>query len=320
MDKDFDVAVVGAGYAGLACALLLGRYRLRTAVFDGGKTRNAATRRVHGYPGFESSSPAALLARVRQDAGQYKSVTFLKKAVEHVAAKKGGKGFSINAGSNTNYNNNSSNSSRSYSARYVVLATGVQDIKPEIAGFDRFDGDGAWHCPHCDGPETAGKRLALIVAGRKKLEYAREFLGWTSDITIFLHDSRIDRQELEEAEELGIEVIDDTVTEMSGRKGRGVKRLTCASGRRHFTDLVFYRLGYVVQNRLATEIGCRLDDDGYVRVDGEQRTSVPGVYAAGDIDTDRHFVVLAAAAGVRAAISIYEDVVKNGGKKRRKSA
>ncbi len=291
----FDVAIVGAGYAGLSAALLFGRYLVKAVVFDSGVTRNFATKHVHGYLGFENVTPSALIKKARQDVARYKSVTMVKENVS--ATRKKGKYFTVRAGG------------RIFQARYIVIATGVRDVKPAAKNFEKFDGNGAWHCPYCDGLETAGKRLAIIVSGKEPLSYAKEFLGWTRNITVFLHKCRLDKKEKKEAGALGIKIVNDQVTRIEGKQGRLKKQLFCKNGRRYIADVIFYRLGYRVQSRLAEQLGCQLDE-GYVKVDGMQETTVPNVYAAGDLDTDRHYVVLAAAGGARAAISIYEKTLK----------
>lgn len=293
--SEYDVAIVGAGYAGLACALLLGRYQVPTVVFDGGRARNALTKGVHGYLGFESASPKALIRKARRDVRRYSSVAVVRGRVSGI--KRRGRYFSL------------ATNNGAFRARHVVIATGVVDVKPSAKNFRKFDGNGAWHCPHCDGLESAGKRLAIIISGARPLSYAKEFLGWTQDITVLMHDGELDNEERKEADTLGIKVASERVVEIMGRLGRHAKHLKCKSGRRYTADVVFYMLGYSVQSRLAEQLGCQLDE-GFVKVDESQQTTVPDVYAIGDIDTDRHYVVLGVASGARAAISIYEKLLK----------
>lgn len=295
-EKDvFDVAIAGAGFAGLSSALLLGRYLATVVMFDGGATRNSMTRHVHGYPGFENASPKEIIGRMRADVRKYRSVETVKGRVSGI--EKRGTHFAIAVGR------------KIFRAKYVIIATGVQDVKPNIKNFVKFDGDGAWHCPYCDGLEAEGKRLAVIVSGKKALSYAKGFLGWTQDVTMFLHHCSLGRAERREAAKLGIRMVDEPLTEVRGGSGNRPKQLIGKSGRLYPADVIFYKLGYRAQSGLAEELGCQLDN-GYVKVNRKQQTTVPNVYAAGDIDTDMHFVVLAAAAGARAAISIYEKLLK----------
>ncbi|AFU59544.1 putative FAD-dependent pyridine nucleotide-disulfide oxidoreductase [Candidatus Nitrososphaera gargensis Ga9.2] len=126
---------------------------------------------------------------------------------------------------------------------------------------------------------------------------------------MFLRKCRLSKNERDEAAALGIKVVNDTIKHIAGRRGGLPKELICTGGRRYSADVVFYKLGYHVQSKLAERLGCKLDER-YVKVGSEQQMTMPSVYAAGDVDTDRHFVVLAAAAGARVAISIYEKLLK----------
>jgi thioredoxin reductase len=292
----FDVAIVGAGYAGLSCALVLGRHLVPTVIFDGGMTRNATTRRIHGYLGFENKSPLELLNAGWNSISKYQSVSSIKARVSRISKSSDDSTFLVKGGGKT------------FRVKFVLIATGVRDVKPKIQGFERLDGDGAWHCPYCDGHEASGKRLLVIVSGDRALAYVKEFLGWTRDITIFLQDIKLSINDRRQATALGIRIVEDTLIRITGGKGTQPKRLFGKSGD-YSGDVVFYRLGYQAQTCLAEQLGCSLWR-GYVKVDSKQRTSVPGVYAAGDVDTDRHLVVLAAAAGSRAAMDIYENLLR----------
>jgi thioredoxin reductase len=108
---------------------------------------------------------------------------------------------------------------------------------------------------------------------------------------------------------LGIKVVEnDEIIEIIGDRKKGIKGVISRSKKFHNADVIFYHLGYNVQNKLAEQLGCELDD-GYIKIDNQQQTTIPNVYAAGDIDTDRHYIVLAAASGALAAISIYEKML-----------
>ena len=292
---DFDVAIIGAGYAGLSCALVLGRHLVSTVLFDGGATRNASTRKIHGYLGFEDKSPMELLNAGWNSINKYQSVTAIKAKVTRIK-RQDDSGFLIKGGG------------KAIQVKFVLIATGVHDVKPKIQGFERFHGDGAWHCPYCDGHESAGRKLLVIVSGKRALAYVKEFLGWTRDITFFPQGVKLSNSEMRQAAALGIRVVEDTLVKITGERGTQPKRLFGKRGE-YTGDVVFYRLGYQAQTCLAEQLGCGLWR-GYVKVDGKQRTTVPGVYAAGDVDTDRHLVVLAASAGSRAAVDIYENLLR----------
>jgi thioredoxin reductase len=192
------------------------------------------------------------------------------------------------------------------------MATGIEDIKPNVKNFVRFDGNGAWHCPHCDGFQSTDKRLIVISSGDKSINYAKEFLGWTEDITLFMIDSyQIKLEELDEAKKLKIKVVqNDTPVKITVNKKGSLTGIMCKSGKSYPGDVIFYYIGYKVRNQIARQLGCEVDDQGFVKVNNMHQTTIPNVYAVGDISTDRHYVVLAAASGALAAISIYETLLK----------
>src|ERR687895_597980 len=302
----FDVAIIGAGFSGLSAALLLGRYLRKTEVFDSGNTRNHTSKYIHGYLGFENSSPQKFLQKAWKDVLQY-SVKVVKEKVTKVE-KQEDNNFNIF------YESRINSRQPIAKAKYLIIATGVQDSKPNIENFEIFDGNGAWHCPHCDGFQSTNKKLAIITSKENNaLRYAKEFLGWTKEITLFIQDDRYQLADNErtEAKTLGIDIVEnDGVIEITGNQRGFPEGVVCKSGRFYDTEVIFYHLGYSIQNHLAKQIDCELDE-GYIKINAMQQTTVPNVYAAGDIDTDRHYVILAAASGALAAISIYEEMLKD---------
>jgi thioredoxin reductase len=300
-EKVFDVAIIGGGFAGLSAALLLGRYIRPTIIFDSGNTRNSVTRQVHGYLGYENVCPKQLIKKAWKDTIQYKSIKVINEKVEKVHKHKDSFLLMTDRGGSP------------IKCKYVIIATGIEDIKPNIKNFVKFDGNGVWHCPHCDGFQSTDKRLIIISSGDKSINYAKEFLGWTDDITLFINDSyEVTLEELEEAKKLNIKMVqNDTPTKITVNKKGSLTGIVCKSGRSCPGDIIFYYIGYKVRNQIARQLGCEVDDEGFVKVNSMQQTTVDNVYAVGDIATDRHYVVLAAASGALAAISIYEALLKD---------
>ena len=299
-EKVFDIAIIGGGFAGLSAALLLGRYIRPTVIFDSGNTRNSVTRQVHGYLGFENICPTQLLKKAWKDVNQYRSIQVIREKIEFISKDK------------DIFLLTTDKTKSSIKCRYVIMATGIEDIKPNVKNFVRVDGNGAWHCPHCDGFQSADKRLIVISSGDKSINYAKEFLGWTEDITVFMSDSyQIKLEELDEAKKLKIKVVqNDTPVKITVNKKGSLTGIMCKSGKSYPGDVIFYYIGYKVRNQIARQLGCEVDDQGFVKVNSMHQTTIPNVYAVGDISTDRHYVVLAAASGALAAISIYETLLK----------
>ena len=302
----FDVAIIGAGFSGLSAALLLGRYLRPTVIFDGGNTRNSTSKHIHGYLGFENSSPQEFIQKAWRDVLQYNSVKVVKEKVIKVERNT----------NNSNYSFLLTTESGKVvtTAKYLIIATGIEDSKPNIENFDMFDGNGAWHCPHCDGFQTTNRKLAILTYGKNIISYAKEFLGWTRDITVIIQGNyKLTDKDKNEAKTLGIRIVENNhIIKISGARNGHIEKIICQGGRSYEVDVIFYYLGYTVQNQLAKQLGCELDEEeGFVKVNSSQQTTVRNVYAVGDLDTDRHYVVFAAASGAVAAISIYEQLLKD---------
>jgi len=198
----FDVAIIGAGFSGLSAAVLLGRYLRPTVIFDGGNTRNSTSRHLHGYLGFENSSPQEFIQKAWSDVLQYDSIKVVKEKVIKIERD----------ANNSNYFFLLTTESGKVvtTAKYLIIATGIEDSKPNIENFDMFDGNGAWHCPHCDGFQTTNRKLAILTYGKNIISYAKEFLGWTRDITVIIQGNyKLTDKDKNEAKTLGIRIVEN---------------------------------------------------------------------------------------------------------------
>lgn len=212
---------------------------------------------------------------------------------------------------------------KEFKARYLVIATGVEQVKPGIKDFDKFLGKGIWHCPHCDGFATTNKKLIIIASHtdpQKAIKYAKVFLGWTNDITLFLQSSLsnsniskylLNDKQRKETTKLGIKVIEDDwiVKVVENPKTNDLSGVLSKKSIFHKADVLFYHMGISINNKIPLQRGCIMDK-GYVKVNEKQQTSVSKVYAVGDIDRDRHYAILASASGAIAAQNIYQELLR----------
>jgi thioredoxin reductase len=329
-DDVFDVAIIGGGYAGLSAALLLGRYLRPTIIFDVAKHR---TSRIHGYLGFEKSPIKEVVQKAWKDVLQYRSVKRVEERVERVDKDYDNNLFLITTTTKKGDGLTKDDAiKRKAKAKYIIIATGVTHAQPTIRNFEEYIGNGIWHCPHCDGFETTDKKLVIVASDNndnQAIKYAKIFLGWTKDVTLFFQppkdgdddnitlatgggdDHQLTDEQKSEAMTLGINVVEsDCISEIVSDSGANKMKGVLTKGNRFYeADVLFYHIEQIIQNEIAIQLGCELDE-GYVKVDKMQQTTIPNVYAAGDLDTDRHYAILASASGALAAISIYEDLLK----------
>lgn len=286
-----DVGVVGGGYAGLAAALVLRRHRVEVRVFHGGPARNALAEEVHGYLGVPGTSAEELLGIGRRQVEELGG-RIERYRIEHV--ERDGDSFLLRGAVG-----------REWRVRRLLLATGVRDRFPQVEGFDDFYGRSVHVCPHCDGYEWRDR--PVTVMGSDDIgDFASKISHWSRDVTVVTdaHGSPITPSDRAWLEGRGISVGTSPVESFEGHDGR-LERLRLADGSAIETEATFFSLGEEHQTALAELLGCRITDEGAIAVDGDQRTSVEGVWAAGDVCGDSQFVPVATAHGVKAAVDIY---------------
>lgn len=290
-----DVAVVGAGFAGLAAALMLRRHRCSVLVFDGGPCRNNWAREVHGYLGVQGLGGADLR---RVGSEQVLKVGGEIVSAEVAEAKKSGDLFVL-----------TDREGRARHARRVLLSTGVRDIYPDIDNFFDFYGSSVHVCPHCDGFEWRDQPVAIISWSEATLPFALKITQWSPHLTVVTdgHSPELGADERAELQAHGIPVLTNTVRRFEGAAGQ-LEALRFEDGSRLEVRAAFFNIQTEFQNSLAQKLGCRSRPEGGVDSDDHQRTSVEGVWVAGDLSGEEQLVAVATAQGVRAAIDIYRSL------------
>jgi thioredoxin reductase len=281
----YDVIVIGGGAAGLSAALVLGRARRRVAVVDGGEPRNAPAAHMHGYLSRDGLPPAELLRLGRAEAGAY-GVDFVTGDVDAIEP-----GFSVHLADG-----------RTLAARRLLLATGAVDVLPEIPGLaDRWGRD-VLHCPYCHGWEVRDEPLGVLGS----VEHALLIRRWSGDLVHVPHTTGVTDAERAQLEARGIRVVDGEVRALVVEDDR-LKGVVLGDGRIVERAALFLRPP--LRPRLAgVDVG--LDEFGFVRVDRTGRTSVGGIWAAGNVANPRAQVITAAGEGSAAAIDINNDLVQ----------
>lgn len=270
-DELFDVIVVGGGPAGLSAALYLARYDRRVALFDAGRGRSTWHQVNHNYLGFPGGVPARELRELgRRQLADYCEVTLLGHKVE--AMRRAGGLFAAES------------QAGAWRGRAVILCTGVIDHYPHFGGWEEYVGRSMFWCITCDGYGCKG--ACVVVAGNTdaSASEALQLRRFTDRITVLTDSAEceISPKFQERLRRAGIPLIHDKIAEVLGRDGE-FEAICTRGGRRIELDQLFSQQGATPQTKLAEDLGVRLADNGYVVVDTEQKTSVPGVYAAGDV-------------------------------------
>lgn len=267
-----DCIIIGGGPAGLTAAIYLARYHLSIRLFDCGTSRAMLIPRTHNHAGFpEGISGLELVGRMLEQAEKY-GVLHEEKRVEHLAIT--GDHFTVGTDEGT------------FTARRVLLATGVFNRHPPGMEDDLHDEaleKGLLrYCPVCDGYEVTDKRVGVIGTGTHGAAEAVFLRGYTSELMLIspTQDHELDAACIAELNDAGIARL---VGPCGGYEIRG-ERLAVETGQGWLEfDSVYPALGSDVRSSLAADAGARLSEDGCIEVDDHQRTSVPGLFAAGDV-------------------------------------
>lgn len=266
-----DCLIIGAGPAGLTAAVYLARFRRGIAIVDSGHSRASYIPKTRNYPGFpEGISGVELLARLREQAERY-GARVTSGLVEELA--RDGDAFVAKW------------DGQELRARRVLLATGVVDKTPEMPNLREAIEAGCIRlCAICDGHEVIDRKVAVYGPAADAAGHARFMRTFTQRLALLVPrgDEPLAAKEREALDREGIDYVDCPVVRLTMTEDRRAL-VECADGSERRFDTVYPVLGCRMRSELAIALGARTTEAGDVYVDARQRTSVPGLYAAGDV-------------------------------------
>jgi thioredoxin reductase (NADPH) len=287
-EKLIDCLVIGAGPAGLCAATYLARFMRQVLVLHSGASRAALIPVSHNVPGYpDGIAGPALLKALYQQALKH-GATIVKSRVLTLA--RAGGHFEATHQNGT------------VQARRVILASGIVDHTPPL----RDTGDAVRngqlrYCPVCDGYEARDKRLCVIGPAKSAIAKAMFLRTYSNDVTAIC--TELETPEVDQSN--GLAVVTGQVTELMRRDSIAV---VLESSEILEFDVVYPALGCSPQSTLATELGAKVDADGALLVDKHQQTSLPGLYAAGDVASELDQIAVAFGHAAIAATHIHNDL------------
>lgn len=299
----FDAVVIGGGPAGMQAALTLGRMHRRTLLLDSGEYRNAPAEHMHNFVTHDGTPPAEFRTAARADLAAYATVVVREAAASAVVPD--GDGFRVELGTASG---SDADSVAPVAARAVVLATGMRDTLPAIPGLEPLFGTVAAVCPYCHGHELSGRPVAVLGSGPHVTRVAFLLERIASRLTVLTDGAELDPGIRAQLDAAGVAVRAETVKELS-RSADGAT-VTFADGPAEEVGGVFVAAEFAQHAPFAEQLGLDLLPSGAVEIDATGRTSVPGVFAAGDMAHSAALpmpmasVLTAAASGLVAAASL----------------
>lgn len=294
-ETEYDAIVVGGSYAGLSAAMQLARARRRVLVVDAGQRRNRFATHSHGFLTQDGTEAAAIAARGREQLLAYPNVRW--RGAQAVQAAPAGDGFRIVL-----------DDGASVHGRRLVLATGVVDDLPAIAGLRERWGQSVFHCPYCHGYELDEGAIGVIATSELAMHHALMLPDWGS-VTLFLNGAFApDAAQLAALASRGVQVERTPLARIDGQAG-----VVLEDGRTLPMAGLFVMSQMRMASPLAEQLGCAMEDGHagqFVRTDMMKASSVPGVFCCGDMARAAGNVALAVADGAMAGVAAHRSLIE----------
>ncbi|AZS15396.1 NAD(P)/FAD-dependent oxidoreductase [Paenibacillus lutimineralis] len=286
-----DVAIIGGGPAGLSAGLMLGRARKQTIVIDEGRPRNAVTREAHGFLTRDGISPSEFRRIAKEQLRVYPSVSQAEDTVVSISGEDG-------------YFLLETATGKKIASKKLLFAGGMKDRKLGIPGLAEVYGKSAFVCPYCDGWELRDELLVVISRGAALMHFAPLLSGWTKRFVVCTNGpDELSEAERDELRDHHIPLFDTPIRAILSNEGM-VNHVVLENGTEIPCTGIFFKSELVPGTDLPQSLGCRISDTGVIAVDEFGKSSIPGVYAAGDASSLMHQSIAAAASGAVAAAAI----------------
>ncbi|MEV1131130.1 NAD(P)/FAD-dependent oxidoreductase [Agromyces sp. NPDC049794] len=303
-NTSWDAIIIGGGSGGLSAALMLVRARRRVLVVDSGASRNRFAAHMHGVIGRDGWSPLDLLATGRTEVQRYGGVVIPTEVVGvERAVERADPGFDVTLGTGERHR-----------ARRLLIATGLRDELPDIPGLAEHWGSGVFVCPYCDGWEWRDRRIGVLATGPMSPHQAQLLRQWSPEVTFLTNGAELADDTVAELTARGIVIepraVDGTSTDADGR----LSGIRLADGDTVAVDVIFLHPRVVPNDALLRGLGADTAPGHggapWVEVDETGRTSVPGVWAVGNVVNPSASVPVASGAGNIAGATINADLIE----------
>ncbi|MDB4921570.1 NAD(P)/FAD-dependent oxidoreductase [Mucilaginibacter sp.] len=289
--KQFDVIIIGGSYSGLAAGMALGRALRKVLIIDSGKPCNQQTPHSHNFLTQDGKTPAEIGTLAKQQVQKYNTVEFLDSLA--IKGTKIENGFEIQVASG-----------ETFYADQLIFATGIRDMLPGINGIAECWGISVLHCPFCHGYEVRNEKTGILGNGAHGYELASLISNWTNALTLFTNGpATLTAEQSGKLEKHHIQIIEKEIERLEHVNGY-LRHIIFKDGTKSPVRAIYVRSPFQQQCQIPEFLGCQFTDDGYIKVDPSQATTVNGVFACGDNVTKTHTVAGAVATGTAAGMNV----------------
>ncbi|AYZ13446.1 NAD(P)/FAD-dependent oxidoreductase [Chryseobacterium arthrosphaerae] len=283
-NKNFDVIITGGSYAGLSAAMALGRSLRNVLVIDNGKPCNRQTPHSHNFITHDGKTPKEISHLAKKDVEKYDTVHFYNGTV--IKMSESNSGFAVETASGD-----------IFSAKKLILASGVKDVMPDIPGFAECWGISVLHCPYCHGYEVKNEVTGILSNGEMAFEFSKLIFNMTKSLTLFTNGKAVlSDDQIEKLKQNTISLNENEIEKIEHADGY-IQQIIFKNGETISLQALYAKIPFEQNIDASGNLGCELTEQGFIKVDFMQKTNVPGVFACGDNVTMMRSVANAVAQG-----------------------
>jgi len=297
-NNNFEVIIVGGSYAGLSAAMALGRALKKVLVIDNGKPCNRQTPYSHNFLTNDGRKPAEISALASLQVSRYDTVRFFN-------------GVAINGIKTENSFQIESASGESFTTKKLIFATGIKDLLPAIDGLSECWGISVIHCPYCHGYEVRDEKTGILGNGDMGFDFTRLISNWTKDLTLFTNGtSTLSSEQQEKLNTHQIKIVEKEIEQFDHSSGH-IQQIIFKDGTKTYIKAIYAPSPFEQHCKIPQAMGCELTEEGYLKIDKIQETTIKGVFAIGDNAAKMRTVANAVAMGTTAGMTISKQMIVN---------
>lgn len=291
----FDVIIIGGSYSGLSAAMALGRSLRKVLIIDSGKPCNIQTPHSHNFLTQDGKTPKEISEIAKQQVLNYETVKFQQGSVVDIL--KESLGFTV-----------ITNFEEIFKAKKLIFATGLKDIFPEIEGFSECWGISILHCPYCHGYEVKNVATGIILNGEFAYDFTKMISNWTKKLTIFTNGkATFSEEQFDKLQENNIQINQKEISKIIHSEGK-ISAIEFQDNSFANVEAVYAKPNFEHHCKLPEKLGCEINEQGLLKVDNFQKTTISGIYACGDNSAMRS-VAFAVSTGSMSGVMANKDLI-----------
>ncbi|NVK65865.1 MAG: NAD(P)/FAD-dependent oxidoreductase [Flavobacteriales bacterium] len=292
----FDVIIIGGSYAGLSAGMALGRALRKVLILDSGTPCNQKTPHSHNFLTQDGETPSSIAEKARKQVLNYPTVRIHQGLA--ISGMKTTLGFEI-----------TTEKGEHFTSKKLIFGTGLRDIMPDIKGYSDCWGTSILHCPYCHGYEVRHQTTGILANGDVAFHYAELLSNWTQKLTIYTNGlSDFSDEQRAKLSEHQISVVEKTITELA-HENNLIKAIVLSDQTQAELKALYSRPDFTQQCSIPEQLNCEMTEQGTIKIDPFQKTTVEGVFACGDCSNPMRSVSLAVASGTTVGAMVNMELV-----------